>query len=1058
MSFSLFNSFNGNSQRLGQNYAIVSSDINAPGAVSSIGSDSSSVTFSFSAPTTGGTISGYTAYVNGKPYAGTGGPSSYTISGLSAGGQYTINMVANIVSTSSTNVTTTSTFIPTSVTGCFLWLDAADNSTITYSSGSNISQWNDKSTNGYNFSGATTYTAMPNGKNAVYFNGSQNMSTIFNTITFPTNFTIFVIAYASNSGQNNFIRGSPDQYFFLRSKNYKFEYALGNGTWKTFYLSPTETLNNLSLIALTYSSSNTQAAGYLNTNLLSTITVINTPYIGSILIGGPNEPLTGHIAEILIYDSVLSTTDRQSIEGYLSWKWGLQANLPSAHPYYSASPGGTTSTVTTNTNNILSNPSPPVVLSTLASHRFSQFYLNTLNYLMNYYNFNQSTNLTSNYNVVNNNLIVDYATTNNLTTSNYNSGQTPVLEISSTKSLTSPYSLYFAGGESFWVNFTLPAGCPGFSVSVWFYPTTSASTAFSPNGYPRIWASSLGDSYSVYHPTNALNLAGDTINASMILNTWNHLVGVYDITTNTRRYYFNGALTATNSGSGYTANSTYNISFGNKQNDSLDPFIGYMDEMRFYSNVLSANDVKQLYAYTGATPSAKYFPLSPTWTPSYSSLVAYFMLDENSGATSAVDQINAYNGTVVNGSTFGATGKVGNCATFNGSNSYISLPYQVFNNLSSGTIMAWIYFTSLTSGAILTKQHDGASSIVFSVEAGYLRFTNGPGTVLVIESTTLLSINTWYHVAYTFTETSASFYINGILDKTITPGTNVIISNTGPIYGAGTLIMNDTTPTYTAIGAWPNNGGMSSPFAGQIDDFSVWNTALSGNNIATIYNNQNTVFLDDAISAVGLVKRYKFASGDIVGGRLYNYATQTYDATVYNSPVFSTSVYKTGTSSLFFNGTNQYVNIDTFTLDATNITITGWFNTSASGWSRLFDFGNGPSSNNFMYAIGMGASVYQNATSNASVAGGYGNSTWRFLVWTLTNTGSNSGTWNIYIDNVSVYTNNSISFPLSVSRTMNYLMNSNWTQDGYTAGYLNDFRIYSRILNTSEIASLYAYR
>jgi hypothetical protein len=44
------------------------------------------------------------------------------------------------------------------------------------------------------------------------------------------------------------------------------------------------------------------------------------------------------VAEIILYSSVLTTLQIQIIEGYLAWKWGLQANLPGAHPYYSAAP------------------------------------------------------------------------------------------------------------------------------------------------------------------------------------------------------------------------------------------------------------------------------------------------------------------------------------------------------------------------------------------------------------------------------------------------------------------------------------------------------------------------------------------------------------------------------------------------------------------------------------------------------------------------------------------------------------------------------------------------
>ena len=47
-----------------------------------------------------------------------------------------------------------------------------------------------------------------------------------------------------------------------------------------------------------------------------------------------------NVSEIVMYNTVLDTTQRQKIEGYLAWKWGLQANLPSGHPYKSAAPTG----------------------------------------------------------------------------------------------------------------------------------------------------------------------------------------------------------------------------------------------------------------------------------------------------------------------------------------------------------------------------------------------------------------------------------------------------------------------------------------------------------------------------------------------------------------------------------------------------------------------------------------------------------------------------------------------------------------------------------------------
>lgn len=54
--------------------------------------------------------------------------------------------------------------------------------------------------------------------------------------------------------------------------------------------------------------------------------------------GATNELSDGDLAECLIYDSALGTSDRQKIEGYLAWKYGLQAQLPGGHPYAAAAP------------------------------------------------------------------------------------------------------------------------------------------------------------------------------------------------------------------------------------------------------------------------------------------------------------------------------------------------------------------------------------------------------------------------------------------------------------------------------------------------------------------------------------------------------------------------------------------------------------------------------------------------------------------------------------------------------------------------------------------------
>jgi len=59
----------------------------------------------------------------------------------------------------------------------------------------------------------------------------------------------------------------------------------------------------------------------------------------------------------LIIKPISSTTTRQKMEGYLAWKWGLEGNLPSDHPYKNAAPITPPSTPTDLTTSSVSTSS-----------------------------------------------------------------------------------------------------------------------------------------------------------------------------------------------------------------------------------------------------------------------------------------------------------------------------------------------------------------------------------------------------------------------------------------------------------------------------------------------------------------------------------------------------------------------------------------------------------------------------------------------------------------------------------------------------------------------------
>jgi hypothetical protein len=51
----------------------------------------------------------------------------------------------------------------------------------------------------------------------------------------------------------------------------------------------------------------------------------------------------GFFHEVIVYNTELTGAQRQTVEGYLAWKWGLQNQLPPFHMYASTAPNSTTS-------------------------------------------------------------------------------------------------------------------------------------------------------------------------------------------------------------------------------------------------------------------------------------------------------------------------------------------------------------------------------------------------------------------------------------------------------------------------------------------------------------------------------------------------------------------------------------------------------------------------------------------------------------------------------------------------------------------------------------------
>lgn len=321
----------------------------APVGVTILSSTATSITISFTPPH--GVVTGYIPYVNGVAGTGSGTPASYTITGLTAGQTYSIMMQATMsIGGGVTN------FLPTSIPGCLLWLDAADASTITYASGSSVSQWNDKSGNGYNFTAASgTYPTYSS--NAMSFVGSASSAAgatqyfSNSSIPFPNTYSIFVVAKGnasqpSTSGYNYIMKAttSVDSFLFFGSKLGNFATFVGptSSSWNDVLInSPTTSVTTNTILLGMINDGATYLTPYANGTALNTKNGNAPPFTG-LTIGDPpgiyhGQCWNGTVNEILVFRSVLTNPQRQQIEGYLASKWSLQSSLPTTHPYYSTS-------------------------------------------------------------------------------------------------------------------------------------------------------------------------------------------------------------------------------------------------------------------------------------------------------------------------------------------------------------------------------------------------------------------------------------------------------------------------------------------------------------------------------------------------------------------------------------------------------------------------------------------------------------------------------------------------------------------------------------------------
>jgi hypothetical protein len=231
-------------------------------------------------------------------------------------------------------------YTPPDVATCALWLDSADPTSMVLS-GSNVSLWNDKSGNNRH---AAPFTPPTWAGDGITFDGTSYMRAS-NTANLLSNaaYSLFLVetVNAGNAGIDCIlgdIGTGGDNAGFLLGYVYNltwFRYGYWGNDVDFTSIGGT---GQRRLWSFNHPNTGNRYFNLYGTNVgtgtSQKLTAFQQLGIGGFGQGG----YRGKIFEIIIYIGTLTATQIAQAEGYLSWKWGLQGNLPAGHLHRNAAP------------------------------------------------------------------------------------------------------------------------------------------------------------------------------------------------------------------------------------------------------------------------------------------------------------------------------------------------------------------------------------------------------------------------------------------------------------------------------------------------------------------------------------------------------------------------------------------------------------------------------------------------------------------------------------------------------------------------------------------------
>ena len=580
-------------------------------------------------------------------------------------------------------------------------------------------------------------------------------------------------------------------------------------------------------------------------------------------------------------------------------------------------------------------------------------------------------------------------------------------------------------------------GTGAFTFECWVYPTSNATQYLidtRSGAGTTSWLTYIFSSGSIGWGTGSADLL---FTGNPTVNSWNHIAYVRSGTgTNQAAMFLNGTrLGVTTDSTNYTT-SPSSATIGARYSVEV-LLVGYISNMRV---------VKGTALYT-----ANFTPATTTLTAvANTSLLTCHAnrLVDSSTNNFAITKNGDVQVTSFNPFNLTNTGTTGSMY-FDGTGDYLTTPS---NSITIGsndfTIEAWFYATTITGierGIVGIGPYDAGAEPskltirLVSASSKINAWVRGMGTS--IQSSTVVSLNTWYHVALVRSGTASNnvkLYVNGVLDGSSTSTTAVTQDQL--VIGRTYTTLNDEhfigyiSNVRLVVGSAIYTAAFTPPTTSL--------TAIANTQLLTLQNRQphnNHTFQDSSANNF-LITR----SGNTTQGTF--------------SP-FS----QTGWGN-YFNGSNAYLRAGTaanwaFLSNTTAAwTIEFWiYNTTSGSTTTLFDTSNSTTAN-------IGLAIQKNSSERIDVQIYYGSAGNYIVNGTSTST-LTANTWNhvfisynqslassnlvFYINGVSAGTANKTGNTPSSSNPFGALSIGTYGAGGgqFFTGYLSNVRI-SNVVRT----------